>query len=582
MPSTSPTMGCLSTAALVFTVLALGASASQGGPKPFEQKEVIPEHVFFSQEEVGYAAPPAPSRLQKPILKDPIPPQHIFEGQKAVYDLFEDFPLQQAQSPQRIPLEKKVPIPNEAIPLQEEVQPSQHLPMGQEEESPFHPPRDHGFSQQEQKEIDPSHPEGHPNAQREEMPTPQMINEHPGPESSHPNKPHRCQQDPHSQGWSHQLDGFPPGRPSPDNINRICFPERKHVVYGPWNLPQTGYSHLSRQGHALNFLETGYTDCCRRHKTDQLGCATGVWADALFRFCESEFSVKTRPYSCCSLQGEARLSCFQEHASLPDYQPVPGPCPTHTPRPSSGLELSFPPGVPTRGNVRNICRLWRFRSIPRGLPGMDYIQQQLQALMQLEGKFRHCCHQGDNHTCARQAWEDVLDSYCNEEMAIKTHHHMCCHRSPLSARDACFARHAPYPNYDRDILTIDLSRITPNTMNQLCGHQKVLTKHKQIPGLIRNMTARCCKLPLPEQGFCAEEEKSAFIKDLCGSRRDSWRDTNLCCDETPGYGQTSCFNAHYLRNVALVAGVAQKPKDQPGPGTTELPPASPTPEHKGE
>ncbi|XP_027717943.1 extracellular matrix protein 1-like isoform X2 [Vombatus ursinus] len=566
MPNACPTMGCLSTTALVFVVLALGASASQGGPKPSEQREVIPEHLFFSQEEVGYAAPPAPSRPQKPILKDPIPSQHIFEGQKAVDDIFEDVPLQQAQRPQRIPLEKKVPIPNEAIPLQEEVRPSQHLPVEQKEvECPFHPPKDHGFSPQEQKE---------------KMTTPQMINEHPGPEFSHPNKPHHCQQDSHSRGWSHKLDGFPPGRPSPDNINRICFPERKHVVYGPWNLPQTGYSHLSRQGNALNFLETGYTDCCRL-KTNQLDCATAVWADALFRFCEAEFSVKTRAYSCCSHQGEARLSCFQEHTSLPDYQPLPGPCPTHTPRPSSGLELSFPPGVPTRGNVRNICRLRRFRSLPRGLLSMDNIQPQLRALMQLEGKFRRCCHQGDNHTCARQAWEDVLDSYCEEEMAIKTHHHTCCHRSPLSARDACFARHAPYPNYDRDILTIDLSRITPDTMNQLCGHRKVLTKHKQIPGLIRNMTARCCELPPPERGFCAEEEKSAFIEDLCGSRRDTWRDTDFCCDETPGYGQTSCFNAYYLRNVALVAGVAQKPKDQPGTGTTELPPASPTPEHKG-
>ncbi|XP_036624878.1 extracellular matrix protein 1 isoform X1 [Trichosurus vulpecula] len=579
MPNTCPTMGFASTTALVLMVLAFGASASQGGPKP-EQREGIPEHFLFSQE-VGYAAPPAPSRSQKSILKDPLTSQDFFEGQEADY-LFEDFPLQQAQSPQKLPLEKKEPIPKEAIPLQEEVQPAQPLPVEQKEvESPFHPPKDDRFSKQEQKEMDPFRPEGHPSAQREEMPTPQMINEHPGPESSHPNQPRHCQQDPRNGGWSHRLDGFPPGRPSPHNINQICSPDRKHVVYGPWNLPQTGYSHLSRQGHALNFLETGYTRCCRL-KTNRLDCATAVWADTLFRFCEAEFSVKTRAYSCCWLQGEARLSCFQEGAPLPEYQPLHGPCPTPTPRPSSGLELSFPPGLPTRGNVRNICRLRRFRSIPRGLPAMDDIQRQLRALTQLEGKFRHCCHQGDNHTCARQAWEDVLDDYCDEEMAVKTHHHVCCHQSPMSARDTCFARHAPYPNYDRDVLTIDLGRITPNTMNQLCGHRKVLTKYKQIPGLIRNLTARCCELPALEQGFCAEEEKLAFIEDLCGSRRDSWRDIEYCCDETPGDGQTSCFNAHYLRNVALVAGVAQKPKDQQGTGATELLPASPTPEHKGE
>ncbi|XP_072500808.1 extracellular matrix protein 1 isoform X3 [Notamacropus eugenii] len=431
-------MGSPSAPALVFMVLALGASASRGGPKPFEQRQVIPQHFIFSQKEVGYAAPPAPSQPQKAILKDPIISQDIFEGQKAADYLFEDFPLQEAQSPQKIPaeipLEEKEPIPKEAIPLQEEVQSSQHLPV-------------------EQKEVDTSHPEGHPTVKREEMPTPHVINEHPGPQSSHPH-PHRCQQDSQNRGWGHRLDGFPPGRPSSDNINRICLSDRKLVVYGPWNLPQTGYSHLSRQGHALNFLETGYTRCCHL-KTNRLDCAMAVW-------------------------------------------------------------------------------------------------------------------------------KDVLDTYCDEEMAVKTHQHTCCHFSSISARDNCFARHAPYPNYDRDILTIDLSRITPDIMNQLCGHRKVLTKHKQIPGLIRNVTARCCKLPPSEQVFCAEEEKYAFIEDLCGSRRNSWRDINFCCDETPGDGQTSCFNTHYLRNVALVAGVAQKPKDQQETKTTELLPASPVPEHKGE
>ncbi|XP_074044829.1 extracellular matrix protein 1 isoform X3 [Macrotis lagotis] len=441
-------MGWLSTTALVFLVLALGASASQGGPKPSEQRELIPEHFLFSQE-AGFAAPPAPSRP----LKDPIPPQHIVEGQEVVDYIFEDFPLQQAQNPQRIPLEKKESVPQEAIPLQEEVKPP-HLPIEQKEvgHHPY-PSKEDEFSQQ-QKEINPSQPEEYSHAQREEIPTPQVINEHPRSDASRHSQPRHCQQDPRSGGWGHQLDDFPPGRPSPDNINQICLPDRKHVVYGPWNLPQTGHSHLSRQGNALNFLETGYTRCCLL-KTDQLDCATAVW-------------------------------------------------------------------------------------------------------------------------------EQALDNYCREETAVKTHHHFCCHYSPISARDACFAHHAPYPNYDQDILTLDLSRITPDIMKQLCGHRKILTKHKQIPGLIRNMTARCCELPPPEQMACAEEEKLAFIEDLCDSRRELWRDTDYCCDETPGDAQTSCFNTHYLRNVALVSGVAQKPKNPEAKGTVELPSAGPTPEHKGE
>lgn len=93
------------------------------------------------------------------------------------------------------------------------------------------------------------------------------------PEPQPWNPAQHCQQG-RRGGWGHRLDGFPPGRPSQDNLNQICLPERQHVVYGPWNLPQTGYSHLSRQGESLNLLETGYSRCCRcRNPTNRLDCA---------------------------------------------------------------------------------------------------------------------------------------------------------------------------------------------------------------------------------------------------------------------------------------------------------------------
>ncbi|EPY79577.1 ADAMTS-like protein [Camelus ferus] len=360
-----------------------------------------------------------------------------------------------------------------------------------------------------------------------------------------------------------------------DNLDQICLPNRQHVVYGPWNLPQTGFSHLSRQGETLNLLETGYSRCCRCHShTNRLDCAKLVWEDAMTRFCEAEFSVKTRAHWCCKQQGEARFSCFQEEAPRPHYQ---------------------------------------LRACPSRQPATDPIQRQLQALTRLEGEFQRCCRQGNNHTCTWKAliscgqlgtssvllpfhlpnpiqpqlppcplWEDTLDGYCDWEQAIKTHHHSCCHYPPSPARDECFARRAPYPNYDRDILTLDLSRVTPNLMSHLCGNQRVLTKHKQIPGLIRNMTAHCCELPFPEQACCAEEEKSAFIDDLCGPRRNFWRDSALCCKLSPGDEQINCFNTNYLRNVALVAGDTGDAKGQGEQDPTQGTNFSPTHEPKEE
>ncbi|XP_008262705.1 extracellular matrix protein 1 isoform X3 [Oryctolagus cuniculus] len=563
-------MGTMSRAALVLACLAVASATSEGGPRNSEQKELRPEYLMQHLQEVGYAAAPAPPLPQSLLLDHPDTSPHDppFEGQR----------------------EAQPPPPRAAIPEQEEVLPSAQLPAEKQKDPP--PPHEAVPFQEErpppqpfleQKEVDAPlpHQEQKPFRfqQTEEEPAPSGGQGPPEPQSWNPSQ--HCQPGRARGGWGFRLDGFPPGRPSPHNLNQICLPDRPHVVYGPWNLPQSGFSHLSRQGEALNLLETGYSRCCRcRSHTQRLDCAQLVWEDAMTRFCETEFSVKTRPHWCCRLQGEARFSCFQEAAPRPHYQLW--ACPRHQPGISLGPELPFPPGAPTLDNVKNICRLKRFRSVPRNLLPTDPIQRQLRALTRLEVEFQHCCRQGNNHTCTWKAWEDTLDGYCDQEQAIKTHHHACCKYPPSPARDECFARRAPYPNYDRDILTIDLSRVTPNLMGHLCGNQRVLTKHKQIPGLIRNMTARCCKLPFPEQACCAEEEKSAFVDELCGTRPSFWRDPALCCDRRPGDEQTNCFNINYLRNVALVAGDTEDTKGQEEQGPTRGAHASTTPQPKEE
>lgn len=474
----------------------------------------------------------------------------------------EEIPLQKEVPPLQHPNAKRVdtPGPQEEIPLQQEVTPLRH-PTGQKQM---------GSPVTHQKEIIPS-------GQTEEKSGPLTGQGPSDPQSWNPAQ--HCQRGRFRGGWGHRLEGFPPGRPSADNLNQICLPDRQPVLYGPWNLPQTGYSHLSRQGETLNLLETGYSRCCRcQSTTHRLECAKLVWENSMTQFCEAEFSVKTRPYSCCKQQGEARFTCFQEGALRPHYQLQ--AYPSHQPGISVGLEVPFPPGLPTLDNVNNICHLKRLRYMPRNLPATDTIERQLQVLMQLEVEFQRCCRQGNDHTCARKAWEDALDRYCDQEQAVKTHHHMCCHYPPSPIRDECFAQRAPYPNYDRDILTLDLSRVTPNLMGHLCGNGRIITKYQHIPGLIRNMTARCCELPFPEQACCAEEEKLAFIEDLCGPRRNFWRDSASCCDRKPEDEQTKCFNLNYLRSVALVTGDTGDARGEQVPtrGTN----VSPAPESKEE
>ncbi|XP_048670871.1 extracellular matrix protein 1 isoform X12 [Marmota marmota marmota] len=437
-------MGTMARVALVLAYLAVASATSEGGHEAPGQKELRSEYL----QEAGYAAPPSPPQARGFPAYHLDPSQHDlpFEGQREVQSppSPEAIPVQEELPPPHLSNGKKVdpPLPPEAIPLQEELPPPHPRTEQKEIDPPF--PYQKEIFHSQQREV----------SQSEEKPAPPRHQDPPEPHSWNPAQ--HCQQGRFRGGWGYRLDGFPPGRPSPDNLNQICLPERQHVVYGPWNLPQSGYSHLSRQGETLNLLETGYSRCCR--------------------------------------------------------------CRSHTNR-------------------------------------LD---------------------------CARLVWEDTLDGYCDKEQATKTHHHSCCHYPPSPARDECFAHQAPYPNYDRDILTLDLGRVTPNLMGHLCGNRRVLTKHKQIPGLIQNMTARCCNLPFPEQACCAEEEKSAFVDDLCGPRRNFWRDSAFCCDLSPGDEQTNCFNINYLRNVALVAGDtgdARGQGEQVPTGGTNI---SPTPESKEE
>ncbi|XP_075417385.1 extracellular matrix protein 1 isoform X4 [Tenrec ecaudatus] len=561
-PVTScPKMGTMSGAALALACLTLVSAAAEGELQAPGQRELRPRQLTQHPHEVGYAAPPSPPLTSTRPMGHPDASLHspafAFEEQKEV-----QFPLSRGAIPAQeemqpsplLPVERKAdqPLPQEATPLQGELEQKEDSYLPNQEEMTF------GSKQKDA-------------SQSEEKPAPLQ-----GRESESWDPAQHCQRGRPRGGWGFRLDGFPPGRPSPDNLNQICFPARQHVVYGPWNLPQTGYSHLTRQGETLNLLETGYSRCCRcRSRLNCLECAELVWKDALIKFCEAEFSVKTRAHRCCKEQGEARFTCFQKEASQPHYQTR--ACPSQKLHVTSGPKLPFPPGVPTPDNVKNICHLKRFRSVPRNLPAADPIQRQLRALTQLEAEFQRCCLQGDNHTCTRKAWEDTMDGYCDKVQAVKTHHHSCCRYPASPARDDCFARRAPYPNYDQDILTLDLSRVTSNLMNHLCGNHRVLSKHKQIPGLIQNMTARCCDMPLPEQACCAEEEKLAFIDDLCGPRRTFWRDTAFCCDLNPGVEQTNCFNIHYLRNVALVAGDTGDAKGQGEQVPTEETNISPTP-----
>uniref|UniRef100_A0A4W5LBE6 Extracellular matrix protein 1a n=1 Tax=Hucho hucho TaxID=62062 RepID=A0A4W5LBE6_9TELE len=210
---------------------------------------------------------------------------------------------------------------------------------------------------------------------------------------------------PRSFGDSHPSVLFPPGQPSPNNLQAICLHSSRRPRYPAYSFPQTGFGYLCRQGDAINRVESWYSACCHWNGTQQvqevtLCCVTQAWEQTLSTFCTDEFSVKTSHYHCCKKQGGDRLSCFHSQTPNPHYLPTtqgagsspipepgftfnpntchksqPGPRtvrgenpkknPQATPRDS---DISFPAGRPTSDNIGLVCHLCKHRPLHPQVP----------------------------------------------------------------------------------------------------------------------------------------------------------------------------------------------------------------------
>ncbi|XP_061462273.1 extracellular matrix protein 1 [Rhineura floridana] len=373
----------------------------------------------------------------------------------------------------------------------------------------------------------------------------------------------------------YKLDEFPPALPSLANIGNICSEGRRKVSYGPWNLPQTGFSHLSRQGEALNDMEAKSGQCCQLSQDEKLPCCQRAWSDVLEEFCVREFMIKTRPFHCCKLSGPSWQRCFDNEAPFPNYDfnadsqassekklvtcSNPSQCkPAELANPRKLPKISFPPGEPTSNNIKNICKLRKFRPTypASALPQSDFswLVRQAQAVNRMENMFKKCCRKDDTG-CAHKGWENVLTQYCKQEFSVKTKPHFCCKETLGEPRNTCFSRLAPYPAYDKEIQQVNLGQISLTLLESLCGQFTLLTKQRNIPALVQNITEPCCKLQGDGRTLCAEEVKSQFITTLCSSQKNTWKDPKKCCSQAEDAARDNCFNLSYLSNVSLASAV---------------------------
>ncbi|XP_072283785.1 extracellular matrix protein 1 [Pyxicephalus adspersus] len=374
---------------------------------------------------------------------------------------------------------------------------------------------------------------------------------------------------------NNNLNDFPPGKPTRANIGNICRKTRTVVTYGAEHLPQTGFSHLSRQGDAINSVEEGYARCCAQ--SEKLRCALDVWKNGMDKFCTNEFSVKTRHYHCCKKSDVERESCFTNDAPNPNYissaplleagsadiPSVPGPrsmklCSLHSkcsdnPEEKYRLsDLAFPPGEPKSSNIQNICKLRKFRPLytDNVLPksGFGHYVRRAKAIYRAESEFKKCCKTEDV-TCAHRGWQKALSKFCDKEQEVKTKHYECCKKKDQASMFRCFASEAPFPEYDKEVETLNFSNITESILEKVCTESKLITKQKQLPLLISGLKDSCCSVPQDKRLPCAQEQKENFMKTLCGPKKDSWKDTQKCCSKDE-LEREECFD-FYLQNISM-------------------------------
>ncbi|XP_062321999.1 extracellular matrix protein 1-like isoform X2 [Osmerus eperlanus] len=126
------------------------------------------------------------------------------------------------------------------------------------------------------------------------------------------------------------------------------------------------------------------------------------------------------------------------------------------------LQIPFPPAQPSVDNLQAICFQdnRRPRYPPSSLPqsGFGYLHRQADAINRVESWYNECCQGNETQEqeaklcCVKQAWEENLKQYCEEEFSIKTSHYPCCKKNG-EERLSCFRGDAPNPSY-QDVETL--------------------------------------------------------------------------------------------------------------------------------
>uniref|UniRef100_A0A8V1ADW6 Extracellular matrix protein 1 n=1 Tax=Gallus gallus TaxID=9031 RepID=A0A8V1ADW6_CHICK len=219
----------------------------------------------------------------------------------------------------------------------------------------------------------------------------------------------------------------------------------------------------------------------------------------------------------------------------------------------------FPPAWPLPDALSRYCRSPSL--VPRAprpsLPpaAFAHLRRQVAALDSFWPRLDRCCQHHTPLPCARRAWTDVLDTFCEDEFGVKTRQFHCCHRLGAERR-RCFA--------DATVATAEITEITEITvfepmvvpsfppgeptaanMENICRLRGLRPSPRGLPGArarfhsrLERDFGRCCHNSSLE---CAHAAWQRGLERFCREEGAVKTRQHRCCKRGLGNARSRCF-----------------------------------------
>ncbi|XP_048785298.1 LOW QUALITY PROTEIN: extracellular matrix protein 1 [Lagopus muta] len=219
----------------------------------------------------------------------------------------------------------------------------------------------------------------------------------------------------------------------------------------------------------------------------------------------------------------------------------------------------FPPAWPLPDDLSRYCSGPSL--IPRAprpsLPpaAFAHLRRQVAALDSFWPRLDSCCQHHAPLPCARRAWTDVLDTFCEDEFGVKTRQFHCCHQHG-AARRRCFAKATVGTTEIAEITEITLlepvvvpsfppGEPTPANMENICRLRGLRPSPKGLPGprarfhsRLERDFGRCCHNSSLE---CAHTAWQKGLERFCREEGAVKTRQHRCCKRGLGQARSRCF-----------------------------------------